>query len=381
MNFIIGSTWILSAAWIAAVLARGASADLRGRIWRAALAALVLASIPWPAPEAVRISVDAGLGGAASPWTRVPSSPWLVWGLAGAWAAGATLLLARWAAGFTRLAILTRSARSLNYNIRVSDAAATPMTWGVLHPVMVLPTAALDWPEEQRSRALRHERAHIERRDWLWQLFAQLATAVCWFHPLVWLASYELRCESELAADDAVLREDSNAAAYASQLVQAARDLRGDVPLAAVAMVRRSTLEARVAAILSNGRRRDRAGVRARLGVVLATALLLVPVTVLEAAKTYRVGERGLTPPKVASKVNPEYTEEARAAKIQGTTVLTVVVDQKGMAQNIKVTTSLNKGLDAKAVLAVKQWHFEPGTLNGKPVRVLARIEVNFRLL
>jgi TonB family protein len=380
MNFIIGSTWILSAAWIAASLAREASADLRSRIWRAALAALVLAWIPWPAPEAVRVSVDAGLGGAATGWTRA-SSPFVVWGLVWAWGAGATLLLARWAAGFLRLARLTRAARSLRDNIRVSDAAGTPMTWGVLRPVIVLPTAALDWPEEQRTRALHHERAHIDRRDWLWQLFAQFATAACWFHPLVWLAAYHLRRESELAADDAVLREDSNAAAYASQLVQAARDLGGDAPLAAVPMVRRSTLEARVAAILSQGRRRDRAGVRARLGVVLAAALLLVPVTVLEAAKTYRVGEPGLTPPKVASKVDPQYTEEARAAKIQGTTVLTVVVDEKGMAQNIKVTKSLNKGLDAKAVLAVKQWHFEPGTLKGKPVRVAAKIEVNFRLL
>jgi TonB family protein len=377
MNFIIGSTWILAAAWIAAALARGASADLRSRIWRAALAALVLAWIPWPAPEAARISVNAGLDGTPSAWTRVPSSPWLAW----AWASGAMLLLTRWAVGFLRLARLTRSARRLKDNIRVSSAAATPMTWGLLRPVIVLPASALDWPEEERRRALRHERAHIERRDWSWQLFAQLATAVCWFHPLVWLASYELRRESELAADDAVLREDSNAAAYASQLVQAARDLRGDAPLAAVAMVRRSTLEARVTAILSNARRRDRAGVRARLGVMLAAALLLVPATLLQAAKTYRVGEPGLTPPKVASKVDPQYTEEARAAKIQGTTVLTVVVDEKGMAQNIKVTKSLNKALDAKAVLAVKQWRFEPGTLNGKQVRVLARIEVNFRLL
>ncbi|HXP87112.1 MAG TPA: M56 family metallopeptidase [Bryobacteraceae bacterium] len=380
MNFLVGSTYIVGAAWIAAALARGASADLRSRIWRAALAALALVWLPWPPPEAVRISVSAGLGDAAGGFARVPGSSWLVW----VWAAGAALLLARWAVGLIRLARLTRAARPLEANIRVSDAAATPMTWGVLRPVILLPAAALAWPAEERARALRHERAHIERRDWPWQLFAQLATAACWFHPLVWLAAYQLRRESELAADDAVLREGSDASAYAAQLVdvaRAARRLRGETPLAAVAMVRPSTLEARIAAILSRGRNRGRAGVRARLAVVLAAALVLVPVSVLEAAKTHRVGEPGLTPPKLASKTDPQYTEEARAAKIQGTTVLSLVVNEKGLAEKVQVKKSLNKGLDAKAVLAVKQWHFEPGTLNGKPVRVAAVIEVNFRLL
>jgi TonB family protein len=377
MNFLIGSTWIMSVAWIGAALARGASADLRSRIWRAALVALPLASLPWPAPEAVRISVNADLGGTLGGLARVPTSPWLQW----VWAAGAALLLARWAAAFLRLARLTRSARLLEGNIRGSDAASTPMTWGLLHPVIVLPTSAHDWPAVERRRALCHEHAHIERRDWPWQLFAQLATAVCWFHPLVWLAAYELRRESELAADDAVLREESDAAAYASQLVQAARSLRGEVPAAAVAMVRRSTLEARIAAILSGGRKRNRAGVRARLAVVLATALVLVPVSVLEAAKAHHIGEPGLTPPKVASKVEPQYTEEARAAKIQGTTVLTMVVNKNGLAEKIQVKKSIDKGLDAQAVIAVKQWHFEPGTLKGKPVPVAATIEVNFRLL
>jgi TonB family protein len=300
------------------------------------------------------------------------------------WATGAAFLLARWTVGFIRLARLTRLARRLDANVRVSDAAATPMTWGVVRPVIVLPSEALQWTDDDRASALRHERAHIERRDWLWQLFGQLATAVCWFHPLVWLAAYQLRRESELAADDAVLREGSDAAAYASQLVRVARglrDSRSQTPVAAVAMVRSSTLESRVAAILSGDRKRDRAGVRARLGLMLATALVLVPVSVLEAAKAHHIGEQGLTPPKVASKVEPQYTEEARAAKIQGTTVLTMVVTEKGQAEKIQVKKSLDKGLDAQAVLAVKQWHFEPGTLKGKPVPVAATIQVNFRLL
>lgn len=378
MNFVLASTVIVSLAWAATRLVRGDSADLRSRIWRAALAAMPLSTLPWPAPEALRISVDAGLGRAtAGGLMHVPSTAWFAW----IWAVGATLLLTRWAVGLLKLKRLTKAAWRLEGNIRLSAAAATPLTWGVVRPVIVLPAAALAWTAQERERALRHERAHIERRDWLWQMFAQLATAVCWFHPLVWLAVYELQLESELAADDAVVREGLDAAAYASQLVQAARGLQSEALLPAVAMIRRSTLETRVAAILSDRRKRDRAGVPARLGVILAAMVVLGPVSLLQAAKTHRVGEQGLTAPRVATKTEPQYTEEARAAKIQGTTVLTLVVSEKGLAEKIKVKTSLDKGLDAQAVSAVKQWHFEPGTLNGKPVRVAATIAVNFKLL
>jgi periplasmic protein TonB len=60
-----------------------------------------------------------------------------------------------------------------------------------------------------------------------------------------------------------------------------------------------------------------------------------------------------------------------------------VVVDDQGRPQNLKVLRSLGLGLglDQKAIEAVSQWRFKPGLKDGKPVPVLATIEVNFRLL
>jgi len=81
------------------------------------------------------------------------------------------------------------------------------------------------------------------------------------------------------------------------------------------------------------------------------------------------------------SKVEPEYSEEARRAKWQGTVVLSVIVDELGRPRNIRVFHSLGLGLDQKAVDAVSQWRFKPGRKDGKPVPVIATIEVNFRLL
>ena len=94
----------------------------------------------------------------------------------------------------------------------------------------------------------------------------------------------------------------------------------------------------------------------------------------------YRIGG-GVSPPSVLSKVEPEYSEEARKAKWQGTVVLQLVVDEHGLPQQMKVTRSLGLGLDEKAIQAVAKWRFKPGMKDGKPVPVIATIEVNFRLL
>jgi periplasmic protein TonB len=94
----------------------------------------------------------------------------------------------------------------------------------------------------------------------------------------------------------------------------------------------------------------------------------------------FRVGG-GVTAPTLLFKVEPEYSEEARKAKYQGTVVLYVEVDAAGGARNLRVVRSLGLGLDEKAIEAVRKWKFRPGLRDGKPVIVAATIEVNFRLL
>jgi len=94
----------------------------------------------------------------------------------------------------------------------------------------------------------------------------------------------------------------------------------------------------------------------------------------------FKVGG-GVTAPSLLFKVEPEYSEEARKAKYQGTVLLYVEVDPSGKATNMKVLHSLGLGLDEKAMEAVKKWKFKPGLKDGKAVTVQAQIEVNFRLL
>jgi TonB family protein len=94
----------------------------------------------------------------------------------------------------------------------------------------------------------------------------------------------------------------------------------------------------------------------------------------------YKIGG-GVSAPIVLSKVEPEYSEEARKAKYQGTVVLMIVVDAHGMPRDIRVVKPLGLGLDEKAIEAVQKWRFRPAMKDGRAVNVEATVEVNFRLL
>ena len=85
--------------------------------------------------------------------------------------------------------------------------------------------------------------------------------------------------------------------------------------------------------------------------------------------------------PVLIYKVEPEFSEEARKAKLQGIVMLSAEVDTNGRVRNVRVLRSLGLGLDDKAIEAVQQWRFRPGYRDGRPVVQSAIIEVNFHLL
>ena len=87
-----------------------------------------------------------------------------------------------------------------------------------------------------------------------------------------------------------------------------------------------------------------------------------------------------MSAPRIIYAPDPEFSEEARKAKYQGTVVLWLVVGSDGRAHDIRVQRSLGMGLDDMAIEAINQWRFEPGRKEGVPVAVQVNVEVNFRL-
>ena len=102
-------------------------------------------------------------------------------------------------------------------------------------------------------------------------------------------------------------------------------------------------------------------------------------VTATLAPGAYRISG-GVSAPIPILKPEPEYTEEAHTAKLEGAVLLQLVVDENGVPQDIRIVRSLGLGLDQKAIEAVQKWRFKPGLKDGKPVPVSANIEVNFHL-
>jgi periplasmic protein TonB len=88
----------------------------------------------------------------------------------------------------------------------------------------------------------------------------------------------------------------------------------------------------------------------------------------------------GITAPVLVSEVLPEYSEDARKARFQGTVVLNTIVREDGSVQVTKVVRGIGFGLDQNAINAVLQWKFKPARRNGKPVAAYLNVEVSFNL-
>lgn len=109
--------------------------------------------------------------------------------------------------------------------------------------------------------------------------------------------------------------------------------------------------------------------------LVLSTALLICLIAT--AQPVFHLGP-GMVPPFVVSKTKPAYSDEARIAKLEGSVLLSLVVDADGQPRDIEVARPLGLGLDESAVENVRAWQFKPGTRDGNPIAIRVNEEVFF---
>jgi len=106
-------------------------------------------------------------------------------------------------------------------------------------------------------------------------------------------------------------------------------------------------------------------------------SLLLLPL--IANAQPYHVGG-DVNAPVAIVHVEPQYTDEARQARVSGVVIVQALIDHNGVVKDVHVLKPLPYGLSEAAVDAVKQWSFKPGTLNGEAVDVLFNLTINFKL-
>lgn len=145
--------------------------------------------------------------------------------LAYVWLVGMAVLLGWAAFSWLRLRRQVAASVSVAKGVYLCDDIASPFILGVLHPRIYLPSGLTGATLES---VLRHERAHLKRRDHWWKPLAHVLIAVYWFNPLLW-AAYVLLCRDiELACDERVVRDMTreDRAAYSQALLQCSLNRR-----------------------------------------------------------------------------------------------------------------------------------------------------------
>jgi beta-lactamase regulating signal transducer with metallopeptidase domain len=162
-----------------------------------------------------------------------------------------------------------------------SEELKSPVSWGVLRPIILLNEEALAQPIDAEA-IIAHELAHVERLDWLHLLIARIVTAMFWFNPLVWLLARQAHQLREEGADDAVLCSDVPCTDYAALLVNAARHEGRGMLLAANGVAPgKGSLAVRVRRILEPSLRRAPARFGWGAGSAAAAVLIAAPLAAL----------------------------------------------------------------------------------------------------
>jgi TonB family protein len=275
-------------------------------------------------------------------------------------------------------------------DIRFSDAVTSPATIGIHHPTVLLPRRAQDLAPSLQHAVLSHELIHVRRRDWLPALLEEVWCAILWFHPAARVLASRLSLARETLVDEATIAHTRDRRAYAEALLEfsTARPRL----LGANALIGRRHLEQRIA-LIAQEVSMPRSSLAVRMVVAAGAVALATLVTTssvpmgatlpAQPEKIYKPGQdTGVTLPRVVREVKPEYTPAAMRARIQGTVWLTTIVLANGDVGDVTVAKSLDAehGLDQQAIDATRQWKFEPGTREGKPVSVEVTIEMTFTL-
>ncbi len=264
------STIVFAAGLLLLRCLRGKSAAVRHLVCLTALgtAAVVPALALWLPQWSYFVAIPAGTGAASNPhWPAI---------VATLWAAGATLLAIRAAGGW----LILRRARRSSIHFMQGEAAevrignvSTPLTCGVVKPLIILPRDAREWDATRLRAVLLHESAHVRRRDCLAKHVAQASQALLWWNPLTRMMSARADQEQERACDEAVLSAGVAPEDYARALLDTARECSNSL-LLGCAMSSSSVLRARLEHLFAWRPEVRRATRRTALAIPLLLALL-----------------------------------------------------------------------------------------------------------
>jgi TonB family protein len=332
--------------------------------------------------------------------------------------AGNIFNLGRLMLGFSRLRILRGKASLLDPEpdnlaqlrdrlykqcvVKVSREIEVPLTFGLLHPVILVPEKFRLLDKEQQECIICHELLHISRRDWLLNLSEQIIKSLLWFHPAIYFLIKEINLSREKLIDARVVGITGKRNVYLNALWRmiqpgAAENLYPVVPFAG-----RSHLLKRVKFLSIE----DKITRRLFRRQSIAAAMSFLLVMILTVSGGHSVSPIGLEKVFVGTtestsnendvpdnssekpdgqplrlsaaeastlllkRVNPVYPKDAKMSGISGVVRCSVRIDRMGKVKDITVIRSPDRVLSDASVEALKQWVYEPTLKDGEPVEV-----------
>lgn len=296
LNTFIEAFAIVALSWSILRVFKNRNSTTRFAVWFSTL--LVIAGLPLLS----RASSPLLASGSHIPEVML-SSNWAL-RLFAVWALIAGVLLIRLGVSLCHLHALRRSCREIDIRshsalmevaqgfnkqsrrvkLLASDDVHIPTALGFFRPAVVLPTWTLrDLPSDELKVILLHELAHLQRWDDWTNLAQKILKALFFFHPAVWWIDSRLALEREIACDDMVLEQTTNARTYAASLVSVAEKVMGEkmrmgraLALAQSALGRVREVSQRVAQILNKQRPQTNHGWRPALAMIGTLALITV---------------------------------------------------------------------------------------------------------
>jgi TonB family protein len=326
-------------------------------------------------------------------------------------ACGTLVRLSRLCLGLVQLRRLRRTGRRLRHmpeplsdlreqlgrdaDLYLSPVLDSAASFGVRRPAVLLPHDFAEMNPPAQKAVLCHELLHLQRRDWAFAFAEEVVRSLFWFHPAVWWVVERIQLTREQVVDRDVIALMGERDPYQDALLQAAalRARSSVADAAAPTFLRTRHLRRRVALIVEE----DRMSIN-RLRISLAAVVCALALTATWAvwsfplqqepnddqeglsAEVFRIGN-GVSSPRLVYQLEPQYSEEAREAKLQGSVVLAIEVGADGFVRDVQLRRGLGLGLDENAMDAIRHWQFSPALKDGQPVPVAATVEVNYRLM
>jgi TonB family protein len=297
--------------------------------------------------------------------------------------------------------------------VAISDQIGGPAAFGCFDPMILLPEKFLELPDEAQRAIVCHELLHVRARDWLAAIAEEIAGALLWFQPAIYLLLADIRLAREKVVDRTAVALTRARTPYVHALLSVASEPIGATVSIAPLFLQRRNLKSRIIFLLEELSMSKTKLIYANFslavllcgaGWVSAVSFPLVaaqnepPAQKSEQqkaapsadsydfSKTFppTTGKRikiggNIMSANLLSKVTPAYPPDAKAARIQGTVKLGILVGTDGNVHDLALISG-NPALVPTASDAVRQWVYRPVLLNGDPVEAVSVVDVNFTL-